>query len=247
MRESQRQAIAQYLTLATVLTTAYLGLRQLRLARNRHDIDSLQTALNNLSSTVTILRVGGVQALDTLSSEEPAFRETTAIILLTHLRSEIHHPGSSAPSLDIARPDRQLALRNLSKMIPDLDDLPQTQLTLAAANLDFATFENLTFIGVVFERCSMKEAILVRAIFKDCSFVDADLSGADLSESTFLHCDFTGANVTDAVGSGADFTDSTFHNLVGTGAMLSNCDMKGVSRVGTDPDVVDFVDCVNLT
>jgi uncharacterized protein YjbI with pentapeptide repeats len=246
--------------IAAVGAMAYNGLslnatrEQIKITEEGHLTDRFSKAIEQLGSTTSDVRLGGIYALERVMRDSPADQPTIMEVLAAFIRDHAPRtkPAPNPVATALPRTDIQAALTVLGRRNPTRDNQTRIDLhdtVLSGADLRRAKLRSANLAGVNLSSANLGSADLVEADLRganlrgaELSSVDlrvADLRGADLRGASLFATSLYAADLRDANVSGADLdyayvrrADLRGANL--SRANLSNADLRDADLSNTD-------------
>jgi Pentapeptide repeats (8 copies) len=187
IRTTVLQAIAGLLLISGAIATwrqVVTASQTLALNVSTKAIDVFARAVENLASTSSVTRIGGIYTLDRIASNQPQELVQVQALLTAFVRSKPDNPLNDIGS------DVQVAINVLvTGRYPELnlDDA-----RLRGASLRHANFKSASLRRVILNHAILVEADLKGACLTGADLRDADLTSADLRSSDLRDADLTG-------------------------------------------------------
>ena len=156
--------------------------------------------------------------LERLGATSDLERPALIQIVTAYLNERAKKPVSHHEKATTARPDIQMAIYVLSKLLNGDRSLGQLALLkevdLRHVRVDRVQLLNVKLLGVDFRHASMRNANFAESVLTGSQFDEAVMVNVDVTDTTLDHANFTGADVSDV-----DFcvtksrTDTNLSNL----------------------------------
>jgi uncharacterized protein YjbI with pentapeptide repeats len=227
-RNDVRTTLIQALGGALVLLTAAAALLQVRATRQGQVTDRFTKSVEQLGSTDTDVRLGGIYALHQIAVL-PDFRRPIAEIYAAYLRTHASvdarkRAGVNVPDL-IAAPvasDLDAVLRLLIAR----DFWAETD--TARLNLSYLVIPNAVLANARLPGCILRGANLTAAQLDGTDLTRSDISDADLSYASLRSATCVNVDLTRTTLTGADLSGATFAEALLQKANLSNASLRDI-------------------
>jgi uncharacterized protein YjbI with pentapeptide repeats len=216
--------------------------------------DRFNAAVTNLSSSNTVIQLGGIYGLQGIMTDSPQDQPTALNVLCAYVR--YHDPLASAVTAspkDVVAPpvssDVQAALTVIGGRNPSYDgsaiiNLERTNLIsadLTRAHLARADFEGSDLASANLDGSNLSQAHLEDANFEGAQFTGTNLQGSDLSNSSMQGVQFQDSQLYKAVFAGANLTGVYIFDSDLRFANFSRAQMSSASIYGSSLNNAYFV------
>ncbi|WP_433418808.1 pentapeptide repeat-containing protein [Microtetraspora malaysiensis] len=243
-RHTLVQAVTGLVVIGGVVFTA-LGLwytaQTLNTTQQGQITDRYTKAVEQLGSTKSDVRLGGIYALQRLASDSPRDQDTIRNVLSGFVRNHdgcALQPGEKTPPerCSDAGEDNGSYVRLPADVVAALTIAP----TLAAfdesgdvtdrADFSFSRFPKADLIGAKLTGANLRGADLRGATLASADLAHADLTGADLTGAKLINADLRGAVLLDAKLTGADLTRAKLTSAF----LIRDANLRGAKLTGAD-------------
>ncbi|MBO2452304.1 pentapeptide repeat-containing protein [Actinomadura barringtoniae] len=223
--------------------------------------DRYTKAIEQLGSSKSDVRLGGIFALEKLAADSGRDHESIVEVLAAfvrgHIRQETRQPARSRKPM--VATDVLGALTVLGRLVgqyavlqdpPEPDDgveiIDLNNLDGAGLDLTGASLDGVYLASADLRGARLKSAFTANLARADLRKLDGE--SADLESASFEEADLRGANLTDATLDDADLTSARLRgvNLEGAslcGVSLANADLRGARLYGAVLTDADDSDC----
>jgi hypothetical protein len=169
--------------------------RTYRLSRQGQLADQYTKAIEQLSNTSSVIRMGGIYALEQTTRQSPEYRETVIDVLAAYIR--LQSPWRPQPGSPGIRPDRPAGDVEHASPEPDirvaLTVLHHLVWLIGKRDLDLShsDLSGADLMGMYLLDARLTGANLTRTRLNGAHMAGADLQGALLEETQFYNADFT--------------------------------------------------------
>jgi hypothetical protein len=213
VRSALLQALGGLLALGGVAAGASMTLRQVRVNREGHTIELFTKAIDQLSSTDTAVRHGGVYALDFLAGLDPRYAGKIHALLTAFIRKHAPWPPT--------RPDAEVSAERARFHQGVADDVGAAISVLRGGSMitegAWSELENVDLRGAQLDGYDVPRTCFVGSNLAGASLVDADLRKASMSNTILLGANLAGADL-----SGADLSAADLEGTVVTGVVFDS-------------------------
>ncbi|MFD8531531.1 pentapeptide repeat-containing protein [Streptosporangium canum] len=232
-RHTLVQAVTGLVVIGGVVFTA-LGLwytaQTLNTTQQGQITDRYTKAIEQLGSTKSDVRLGGIYALQRLTTDSTRDRDTIRNVLSAFVRNHdgcALQPGEKTPPkrCSDAGEDAGSYVRLPADVVAALTIAP----TLATFDESGAVSNRADFSFSRFPKADLIGAKLTGADLTEADLTDADLTGAFLTEAFLTGAKLTGAFLTDA-----DLTEADLRGAFLRGAFLIGAKLIGADLTGAD-------------
>ncbi|MGW3633537.1 pentapeptide repeat-containing protein [Streptomyces sp. NPDC005122] len=220
-----RSAMLQSCVGLLVVIGAGATWQQVHVSRESQITERFTRAVDQIGSSDTNVRIGGIYALERIAKNSQADRDPIQFLLGAFVRGRLtwpvgatdgpEHPTSAVderlPKLNVRAPDVQAAMWVLERRSRTPDD---PALYLARVDLRGAALRRARLSRTQFRHSNLARASLVDAQLDRSDFTDADLRGALLDDANLKGSNLSGAHL--------------------QGASLRKADFRGANLRGTD-------------
>ena len=223
LQNNIRTTLLQGLAGIVVVAGAVATWRQVQISREGQITDRLTRAVDQLGSTNTDIRIGGIYALERIAKNSPNDRTTIQFQLGAFVRNHARwpdtedgqHPAATVdvhlPLMQVRAPDIWAAMAVLSRRLPIKDEQP---LYLSRVDLRGFRLDDARLPGVQMrhtnlacarlpeaqlDRSDLTKADLRLAHLEGAQLTGAKLSSACLQGARLGHADLCGADLSDAI------------------------------------------------
>ena len=180
--------------LGTASGLAYTA-RTYRLSRQGQLANQYTKAIEQLSNTSSVIRMGGIYALEQTTRQSPEYLETVIDVLAAYIR--LQSPWRPDPGPPAIRPDRPAGHVKHASPEPDI----RVALTVLHhlvrhvnkrdLDLSYSDLSGADLMGMYLLDARLTGANLARAKLNGAYMAGADLQGALLEGTQFYNADFT--------------------------------------------------------
>ncbi|MCF0073056.1 pentapeptide repeat-containing protein [Dyadobacter sp. CY261] len=220
----------------------------LELSQQRFTVESYSKAVDQLGSTSSHVRMGGIFALQKISEGAEAYKLVVNQVLGAFIREHtadsimnveeiqatidviVKRPGYAPSEVDSSN-GINFNLLNLGLLDFDNADLSKASMIdtkLRKSSFVNANLSNAICVGAAFELANLTNAELTNADFADAMCQRANFRNATLVGVNFSRCDLREVDFTGAIIDGAKFDDADISNAIFDGVDLSK--VQSISR-----------------
>ncbi|WP_345006309.1 pentapeptide repeat-containing protein, partial [Streptosporangium album] len=222
-RHTLVQAVTGLVVIGGVVFTA-LGLwytaQTLNTTQEGQITDRYTKAIEQLGSTKSDVRLGGIYALQRLTTDSTRDRDSIRNVLSAFVRN---HDGCAL------QPGEKTPPKRCSDAGEDNGSYVRLPADVVAALTIAPTLAAFDESGEVNDRADFSFSRFPKAFLTSAFLRGADLTEADLRGANLTGADLRGADLTRAVLNGANLTDADL-----TGAFLNGAKLNGANLTGTD-------------
>jgi uncharacterized protein YjbI with pentapeptide repeats len=231
---------------------AYVGLKQLTVSREGQITERFTKAIDQLGSEKVDVRLGGIYALERLSSDSMVDHSPIAEILTAFIREHSKWPPTDQPTMIVDEftgvklwptrdraTDVQAALTVLGRRSTVQRSMVQ-RLDLTFSDLRSARMVSSHFERASFRGSNLQQASLAGTFLEDAILAQADLTGALLIGAKAQSATFEGAILHSTDLYGADLQEAVFSGAICQYTQFIECGMDGVNFHQAFLDCADF-------
>lgn len=231
--------VGLYLTYQNSQRERELNTRRLEADTERLVTDRFGKAVEQLGSTDSSVRIGGIYALERLASDSPKDYWTTIEVLSAYVREHSSAPreksakkqGGSTRKLELSKLAIAIDVQSTIKVIgrrAAAKDPKDKQLDLSNSILS-SELSRAQLSGAQFSRANLSNTGLSRA-----NLSGANLSGVNLTNADLTGTGLSGGHLNNAILIGADLARADLAGADLTGTYLTDADLARADLTGAD-------------
>ncbi|MDQ0104433.1 uncharacterized protein YjbI with pentapeptide repeats [Paenarthrobacter nicotinovorans] len=220
-------------------------IEELRNSRDADVTERYTKAIEQLGSTQTAIRVGGIFALERIGHDSERDRTTVVNVLTASLFRELdpagEKPGTPVVMAKAEESALMVALMRLRRrgerdklgsylwVKPSFENADLREAYLADSGMS-----RFPLMDANLSKADLSGASLRWALLFGANLTGANLKHADLSQADAMEADFSGADLTSATLKDADLPDTKFDGATLKSANLQGAKLEGASFIGAD-------------
>jgi uncharacterized protein YjbI with pentapeptide repeats len=237
-----RSTLLQGIGGALVFVTAYVALKQLRVAEDKNLTDRFVKAAELLANKEKMAaRLGGIYTLERIARDSPEDHWTVIQLLISFIEDQPKGMDTSTVlGKDIHAALNVIGKRNVEndpKLVTGSRHVTKIEIRSAKlrhSNLSLLNFDQATFEQVHFSRSQLAVVSFKGASFFGCDFSVTEFLGADFSGAKFHQCNFILSKFSGTKLKGAHFFRCILGEVTFTPADLSEAFFEECNLSGTD-------------
>lgn len=203
-----------------ILVTAFVALRNLRLAQKNLEISEnkltseiIAKATDHLGSETPIVRLAGINTLIWIARSLITKQEKVSVATIENTIAGFivnRSQSDKADALSSLPIDIETALNFLLQKQKHAQDQPSGQINLASSQFSLRRLHGVCLVNINLQNSSLSGSDLKRSSILDCNLSLADLSSSDLSSCEVKDSQFSISILENAIVTEAKFVNCTF-------------------------------------